>query len=571
MSDAQFTYTVTTVPTPLGVTPKGSRNGVSSYLTVLVTPNAGKELSCSGLRFTFKEGRSEAELSKDLGSILPSVPHPPGVWQVEYVNKAFMVSPKDGLPVKVKDASISVEFDGVVVNTERGVTPLRIEEWTGETKTTEAPSATTQVPIVKYPSGFRFSDFYAARDENGTLVPSPVIELGNPVTLHWTASEGAKYELFWDGGPTGGEDVTLVRSKDLKEKQLLEKDTTFYLRATFTTSGHTVTHYLTTTVQVRAPRLQVTSVSTVQKGYLQTAELRTPGEGGTFFDEQAAVRVRDAQGKRFGRLEAGILGTEFVCAPVPSGDRPALAVYNDMLYCVFRGTGNDERLWYVTWSGNGWGAPARIRPGADSAAGPALAAHENKLFCLHRGFHEKKELWSTVWNGDEWTQDQHVPGVDNGLSPALASYDGKLFCVHRGGNDSHLWYTTREGNGWSKDTLMDDHASEHAPALVVFQQKLFCFHNSSDFSLKYRTWDGSHWSKPVLIPNVETMGAQGVAVYQDRLYCAHRGGGTDTSLWVTTWDGNTWTSDRKVFGPFYSATGAALAVFDNKLICAYGR
>jgi hypothetical protein len=65
---------------------------------------------------------------------------------------------------------------------------------------------------------------------------------------------------------------------------------------------------------------------------------------------------------------------------------PALAVYNNLLYLAYRGSGSDE-MWFNVFDGTNWQAQdTRISQSGHvlSAEGPALATFGSYLFMVYR-------------------------------------------------------------------------------------------------------------------------------------------------------------------------------------------
>jgi hypothetical protein len=76
------------------------------------------------------------------------------------------------------------------------------------------------------------------------------------------------------------------------------------------------------------------------------------------------------------------------------------------------------------------------RTGA-SAATPALAVYDETLYCVHRGGY-KPDLWWTTFKGGQWTVDtkigEHLSSRHLGLAVHNDAYKRQvLYCVHTGG------------------------------------------------------------------------------------------------------------------------------------------
>jgi hypothetical protein len=260
-------------------------------------------------------------------------------------------------------------------------------------------------------------------------------------------------------------------------------------------------------------------------------------------------------------------------AKVFSEDGPALAGFQDKLFCVARGGGSDQSLWWMSFDGS-WSTYQQIpRPGGGagpwSACAPALAVFQNKLYCVHRGQGDDQSLWWFTFDGNNWSADQQIPRPGGGPGPwsasgvGLAVFQNKLYCVHRGqGPDQSLWWFTFDGNNWSLDQQIPRPGggagpwSAGAPALAVYQDQLYCVHRGadSDQSLWWFTFDGNNWGLDQQIPGVGSIygpwsaAGPGLAVFQNKLYCLHRGEGPDQYLWWFSFDGSNWSQDTKNTG-----------------------
>lgn len=272
-------------------------------------------------------------------------------------------------------------------------------------------------------------------------------------------------------------------------------------------------------------------------------------------------------------------------AKVFSEDGPSLAGFQDKLFCVARGGGSDQSLWWMSFDGS-WSTYQQIpRPGGGagpwSASAPALAVFQNKLYCVHRGQGPDQSLWWFTFDGNNWSLDQQIPSPGGGAGPwsatgvGLAVFQNKLYCVHRGsGDNQELWWFSFDGNNWSADQRIPGPGggpgpwSAGAPALAVFQNKLYCVHRGSgdNQELWWFTFDGNNWSTDQRIPGVGSVygpwsaSGPGLAVFQNKLYCVHRGSGDNQYLWWFSFDGNNWSRDIENSGAT-SAYQPGIAVY----------
>jgi len=129
---------------------------------------------------------------------------------------------------------------------------------------------------------------------------------------------------------------------------------------------------------------------------------------------------------------------------------PAVAAYDGRLVFVHEGYGNEGKLWYVTWDGDGWSSDVNTQFG--TSGGPGLAVFDGKLYCAHQGYEGRGELWYTIFDGNDWNGDHHIGGISISGSPALAAYNSEFFCVYENKNDpGSLWYiVTSDGAQWSE-------------------------------------------------------------------------------------------------------------------------
>ncbi|QFY13544.1 hypothetical protein GBF35_49530 [Nonomuraea phyllanthi] len=121
---------------------------------------------------------------------------------------------------------------------------------------------------------------------------------------------------------------------------------------------------------------------------------------------------------------------------------PALAVYRGHLYCVY--TGDDAALWWTRWDGSDWTPGQRVarQPAAEGTAGqsaaegPALTVYKDRIYCLYRDGSDNS-LWWTLFDGSGWSAAERLPGHRAAEAPAVIAYRDRnatrdqLLCVHR--------------------------------------------------------------------------------------------------------------------------------------------
>ena len=201
---------------------------------------------------------------------------------------------------------------------------------------------------------------------------------------------------------------------------------------------------------------------------------------------------------------------------VGSADRPALASFQGRLWCVHRGPGNDVQLYWTSFKyatpgaqDGGWSVDAPISNQLSGGA-PALAVFNDQLWCEYEGgspSHSNPDLYYTFYDSSagEWSNGQVIPNQMSDSGPALAVFQGQLWCVYRGGssdvNDDNpqLYYTIWDGKNWSNAVSISNQMSNRQPALAVFNNQLWCAYHGGAPShdnphLYYTVCNGYHWT-----------------------------------------------------------------------------
>jgi hypothetical protein len=161
---------------------------------------------------------------------------------------------------------------------------------------------------------------------------------------------------------------------------------------------------------------------------------------------------------------------------------------------------------------------------------PAVAVYDNKIYCVHEGAGQSGRLYYFTYDGavEQWTDDQEIPtpvvaGSDRHDYPsvALAAYQGGLYCVYEGGatrGGGQLWFNFGLGGIWSRgyrvaDSNGNGFGTSNGPGLAVIDDKLTCWHEGAfqDGQLWVTNFDGSQWSPDHKV-NVSTSGPPGLAV-----------------------------------------------------------
>ncbi|MFB7470681.1 hypothetical protein [Kitasatospora sp. NPDC056184] len=271
-------YLVTTTPSPLEITPADTTPTPAKISITAANPGADP-VRVTSIKFTLVGGAGAGALTEHLDRIDTTV-SPAADWTFTNGNDGtFTATPtSDSGYVDVTDKGLLLELTGIAVNGELGVTTLDVLERTRD-EDGDTVKGTAEFDLGKCLPGFRFSDLLPTFLDDGRTT----LANGDTVTLTWTASHGATYTMLHENTSY---DVTNVRTWTTPAP--LHRDATFHLRAGLTTDGHTVTHYLHTSVTVDKPDL---ALGTVTVDGLLTANGDIDAVG-----SDAIVRIRELRG-----------------------------------------------------------------------------------------------------------------------------------------------------------------------------------------------------------------------------------------------------------------------------------
>jgi hypothetical protein len=119
--------------------------------------------------------------------------------------------------------------------------------------------------------------------------------------------------------------------------------------------------------------------------------------------------------------------------------RPALAVYNNTLYAVWKGVPNDTRIFWSKFDGTKW-LPEQMLQGNTSDA-PSAAAFNGYLFVAWKGVPGDNKMWWSAFNGS-WTPQVAGVGVGTSTGPSLAAYNNHLAAAWKGvPNDNRMFWS----------------------------------------------------------------------------------------------------------------------------------
>jgi hypothetical protein len=292
-------------------------------------------------------------------------------------------------------------------------------------------------------------------------------------------------------------------------------------------------------------------------------------------------------------------GEESAFNDIESATGPALAQFNERLYCVYRGKDNDTSMYWMDYtSADGWSDgteedkyPEELRPKKfpehQTAGIPTLVEFKNKLYCFHRGGSDNVHLWYCTLSSDgkSWTRDQKIE-VDGALSAygcAAAVFKDRLHLIFQEyeiTNKRHLYHiSTTDGTNWSARSAVNDGrwdlGSADIPGLVEYKGRLHMVYRGPDNDeFLYHTWslndDASKWQSISQMKKTNNYPTDyksnegpALAVFDDKLILVHRSNGTakKAELYFATYNGSSWSPDTIFANDQVTGDNPALAVY----------
>jgi hypothetical protein len=254
---------------------------------------------------------------------------------------------------------------------------------------------------------------------------------------------------------------------------------------------------------------------------------------------------------------------------------PAVAVLRDKLVMVWKGKGNDVRIFYSIFDGHAW-SPQHLTSGdRGTSHAPALASLGSKLVMVWKGLGNDQRIFYSMFDGHAWSPQQVTRG-DRGTShaPALATLGDKLVMVWKGKDDDpHIFYSIFDGHAWSPQRMTSgDRGTSHGPAVAALGDKLVMVWKGKDDDphIFYSIFDGNAWS-----PQRMTSGDRGtshgpaVAALGDKLVMVWKGKGNDVRIFNSIFDGHAWSPQHITRGDRGTSHGPAAAALGDKLVMVW--
>ena len=124
---------------------------------------------------------------------------------------------------------------------------------------------------------------------------------------------------------------------------------------------------------------------------------------------------------------------------------PSIMLYNGRLYMAWKGTSNDQGIWFNSFNGTNWEPQQKVQ-GVGTSVGPSLAVFNGRLYMAWKGTSNDQGIWFNSFNGTNWEPQQKVQGVGTSVGPSLAVFNGRLYMAWKGtSNDQGIWFNSFNG------------------------------------------------------------------------------------------------------------------------------
>jgi hypothetical protein len=140
--------------------------------------------------------------------------------------------------------------------------------------------------------------------------------------------------------------------------------------------------------------------------------------------------------------------------------RPGVAVYNDQLHVVYKGSGNNY-LYHMYFDGKQWMGDYRIQVAGSTGYpqtnhGVCLVEFNGKLYVVYKGKSDEDLRWMSydgaVWNGDWKIRDTGSTQINpktNGSNPGMVVYNRTLYIFYKGTRSNTIYLSTFDGKNWA--------------------------------------------------------------------------------------------------------------------------
>ncbi len=247
-----------------------------------------------------------------------------------------------------------------------------------------------------------------------------------------------------------------------------------------------------------------------------------------------------------------------------STEGPAVTVYQNQLYMLYKGQSSDD-IWQAVYDpASGWISNQKIKDLSSIAPktnkSPSVAAQGDSLYLVYKD-NDSNDIRQAVLTNGTWTGDQKIkdisaisPQTDN--SPYLTTFGSELVMVHKASGKDELHWARFNGSWYSDDQVQvsdqtvetNKTAGRHRinGALYLLYKGA---HTNDLYQSVYQNdaWSGNVNIKdlPDTVVNPESDEGPGVVRFGSAVYMFYKGEALD-DLYVALFPGYAWGGNEKL-------------------------
>ncbi|MEP7232916.1 MAG: hypothetical protein ABI691_21835 [Ginsengibacter sp.] len=299
-------------------------------------------------------------------------------------------------------------------------------------------------------------------------------------------------------------------------------------------------------------QLQCSPQQTIQgKGSTATPSLAVAGYN-NFTDSFLNLYMvwkggKDDNGLYFASFDGQSWSAQYSLGDRGSTDGPVLITvphndgYSSGLMMAWKGVDDDSGIYISyndTLSWDGW-IPQEGFHDIATAAKPALALFKNIIYLVWRGGGNDHGIYFRRNVNGTWLPQEKINGVGSTSSPCLVIYKERLQLYWKGAEDDSNIYFTRlkedSDNEWEDQQLLSykkaghintaNAASTHGPSVIVLGEIMFiCWKGIDDDSSIYMmTYENDEWTGQVKIKGIGSANAPVAGILNDQILMVWRG------------------------------------------------
>ncbi len=243
--DGVLTYTATTVPEPLTVSPQDTVE-LADLIIVGSLPFYGEPIETNQIAVTIPSGQDAGELVLDHTGMQTSINLTGWTAHPDPGQDRILFKPATGHATLTPEQGVSVQLNKLRINRQVGTAPVAVSLTWRKPGDSNWKTDDQFLGIGKFPAGFYLRNLKAS---------SNYIENGESVTLTWERSTNATYTLLY-------EDKSIeVTNYSTFTVHNITRNTIFYLEGTAQQGTGSATLRLNTYITVNKPDLEVNDLT----------------------------------------------------------------------------------------------------------------------------------------------------------------------------------------------------------------------------------------------------------------------------------------------------------------------